>query len=240
MSFTDTRSRCAHSGATSFRSPLVRKFSLWIGGLAFLATAPLAYLIPVVVLAVDEPSITRVEEDWQVEMATPNASEFAPQITTVISPRSDLDHSYAVFELNHATQPGFEAGGLQMQCWYGDSFIHSSRHMQAVSLDTPNEVITFTMAMSLSDRWLKFEIENGSSPTWGAFGKGLNGNLKQWWYSSLENLNQYNPQNSVDNSRVGFASYRVKKLQLKTVRYYSGDTLVRTDDTPKVVWEYVP
>jgi hypothetical protein len=145
-----------------------------------------------------------------------------------------------VFELNHATQPGFEAGGLQLQTWYGDSFIYSSRHMQAVSLDTPNEIITFTMAMTLSDRWLKFEIENGSSPTWGAFGKGLNGNLKQWWYSSLENLNQYNPQNSVDNSRVGFASYRVKKLQLKSVRYYSGDTLVRTDDTPKVVWEYVP
>ena len=240
MSFTDTRSRCAHLGATSFKNPVVRKFALWISGLAFLATAPLAFLIPVVVLAVDEPSITRVEEDWQVEIATPKAGEFAPQITTVISPRSDLDHSYAVFELNHATQPGFEAGGLQLQCWYGDSFLYASRHMQAVSLATPDEIITFTMAMTLSDRWLKFEIENGSSPTWGAFGKGLNGNLKHWWYSSLDNLNQYNPQNSVDNSRVGFASYRVKKLQLKTVRYYSGDTLVRTDDTPKVVWEYVP
>lgn len=240
MSFTNTGSRGVHATAMSLGNPLVRQYSFWNGGLAFLVTALLAMLIPAVVRAVDEAAITRVEEDWQVEIANPNASEFAPQITTVISPRSDLDHSYAVFELNHATQPGFESGGLQMQTWYGNSYIYSSRHMQAVSLSTPNEVITFTMAMTLTDRWLKFEIENGTSTTWGAFGKGLSGNLKQWWYSSLENLNQYSPQNSVDNSRVGFASYRVKKLQLKTVRYYSGDTLVRTDSTPRVVWEYVP
>jgi hypothetical protein len=162
----------------------------------------------------------------------------SPQITTVMSPRSDLSRSHAVFEINHATQPAFQAGGLQLQCWYGNDFAYSSRHMETVRLTTTNEVITFTMTMTLSDHWLKFEVENGESTTWGAFGKGLNGNLKQWWYSSLDNLNQYSPQVSVASSRVGFAGHRVKKLRLNAVRYYSGETLVQTDSTPKVVWEH--
>jgi hypothetical protein len=209
-----------------------------LGLLTMVAALSLANLAPVSALTVDELPITRVEEDWEIDIATPHSGDVAPQITTVMSPRADLDHSYIVFELNHATQPAFQPGGMQLQCWYGNNFVCSSRHLETVPLTIADEHITFTTTMTLSDHWLRFEVENGNSTTWGTFGKGLSGNLKQWWYSSLENLNQYNPQMSVENSRVGFASHRVKKLQLKAVRYYSGDTLVQTDTTPKIVWEH--
>ena len=241
MSCTDTRSRCAPSLATSLRTPLFRRYSLWIGSLAFLATAFLTTLIPMVASAVDEGNglITRVEEDWQIDIGTPNPDENAPEITTVISPRGDLKKEYAVFELNNATQPSFEKGGLQLQCWYHEYHIYSSHHLNNTSLQIPNETINYTMTMSLNDAsGLNFEIENGSSQSWGPFGKGLGGSLKLSWPTNLSNLNQYNPQTSVDSSRVGFASQRVKKVALKAVRYYSGGTLVRTDSTPRVVWEH--
>jgi hypothetical protein len=108
--------------ATSLRNPPDLLIALRTDWLAFVVTAFLVMRTPAVVCAVDEAAITRVEEDWQVEIATPNASEYAPQITTVISPHANLDHAYAKFKLNNAAQPRFEAGDLQIQCWCGDSF----------------------------------------------------------------------------------------------------------------------
>lgn len=238
MTFTVTRPHPIHSANPSRGNRPSRRSLFLISCFTSLALSVVALIAPMPVKADSVSPITRIEEDWQIDVGTPSPNENAPEITTVISPRGTLDHEYAVLELNNATQPDFEPGGLQLQAWYDNYHIYSSHHLNNTPLSIQSETIAYTMSMSLYDSWLKFEVKNGSSQSWGPFGTGLGGNLKLWWYTNLSDLSQYSPQTSIDNSRVGWANQRVNKLQLKAVRYYSGDTLIRTDDTPKVVWEH--
>lgn len=181
--------------------------------------------------------ITRIEEDWELVIEVPEADQEAPQITTVISPSLDLDGIHGVFEINHATQPTYSNGGLQLQVWNGEDLFDYRRARASVLLRTSNEKVTWTSSMSLlhSLNWLRFEISNGQSTTWGTFGN--NSELRRGTASYLNRLNSYSPETSVENSRVGFASNRVKKLTLKKVRYYADTTLVSTDETERVVFE---
>ncbi|MCC7423807.1 MAG: hypothetical protein IT428_26375 [Planctomycetaceae bacterium] len=181
--------------------------------------------------------VTRVEEDWELIIEVPEPDQEAPQITTVISPFSNLDSLHGVFEINHATQPAYSNGGLQLQVWDGDDLYDYRRARSAVLLRTSNEKVTWTSSMSLLRdlNWLRFEISNGQSTTWGTFGN--NSELRRGTGTYLNRLNSYSPETSVENSRVGFASNRVKKLTLKKVRYYADGNLVSTDETERVVFE---
>jgi hypothetical protein len=181
----------------------------------------------------DEPNIVRVEEDWVVEIGVPDPNIDAPQIVNVISPRSDLANSYAVFELNHATLPEYAPGGMQLQTWNSDWLLSYRNFPSASCLMLDSEVITYTMSMSVNDGLLQFEVINGDSTTWGNFGG--EGYLKANLTSSLSNLSGYSPLTSTKYSQIGFASHQVKKFALKEVRYYSAAGLVTTDTTERLV-----
>jgi hypothetical protein len=89
--------------------------------------------------------------------------------------------------------------------------------------------------MKLSGGLLTYEITDGSSTTWGAFGG--QGYLKGTVATTLLNLNGYNSAVSVANSGIGYASNRVTSLTLKRIRVVtsSGDTV--EDSTPKIVFQ---
>jgi hypothetical protein len=91
--------------------------------------------------------------------------------------------------------------------------------------------------MDVEDGVLTFEVKNGSSETWGEFGRI--GWFKLSQATQLSNLDSYDSNTSVNNSRVGFASHRVKKFARTKVRYYSADGLVSTDETERVVHQHV-
>ena len=186
----------------------------------------------------DEPTITRVEEDWRVEVSVPEPDDHAPQIITTISPRGDLEREFAIFELNHSTQPEYLPGGMQLQGWYRDVPLELRNTPKTELLRHDGEVVTYTAAMRLDDDRLTFEIINGTSETWGLFGG--QGYLKFQRVTTLSNLSGYKPEVSVANSRIGFASHRVLKLVLTEVRYYSDDALEVTDETDRVVHVYQP
>lgn len=188
--------------------------------------------------AADDAPIVRVEEDWRVEVGTPAPEDHAPQIVTVLSPVGDLEREHSVFELNHTTYPDYAPGGMQLQCWRRDWLwgYGSTPHQQ--KLHHNNEVVTFTSSMEIDDHVLEFRIKNGTSLTWSTFGSS--GYLKTRYYTTLNNLGGYSPEVSVANSRVAFASHRVKKLVLSRIRYYSQTGLVATDDTPRIVHEHSP
>lgn len=182
--------------------------------------------------------ITRVEEDWRIEIGTLSPDEHAPQIITVMSPLGHLDGPYIVFEINHATYPDFAAGGMQLQKWFHDIRFGYRSFPNNRRLSTPGEVIEFTTRMELVDGDLIFEIRDGSSQTWQSFGG--EGHLKARFHRlPITRLNSYRPDVSTENSRVGFASHRVKQLVLKEVRYYSSDSLNARDTTPRVVHQHL-
>jgi hypothetical protein len=179
------------------------------------------------------PTIVRVEEDWYIEIGVPSTAEEAPQIITVTSPTTNISGHHCIYEINHRTLPEYAAGGMQFQYWTGTTNRVYRSFPATTSLATANEVITYTVAMRLGGSNLEFEVINGNSTTWGQFGRV--GYLKNSASTSLSNLNSYSPETSVNNSRVAFASHRVKKFTLKEVRYYSSSGLVATDTTERVV-----
>ncbi|MFT4557700.1 MAG: hypothetical protein ACI93T_001663 [Porticoccaceae bacterium] len=197
-----------------------------------------AYLSAASPAVADGPPIVRVEEDWRVEVGTPAPEDHAPQIVTVLSPVGNLEREHSVFELNHATYPDYTAGGMQLQRWYRDwiSGYSSTPHQQ--KLYHADEVVTFTSSMKIDDGHIEFQIKDGVSKSWSTFGG--NGYLKTQSSTGLHNLNAYSPNVSVANSRVAFASHRVRKLVLTKIRYYSQEGLVSTDDTPRIVHEHSP
>ena len=80
-----------------------------------------------------------------------------------------------------------------------------------------------------------FEILNGTSETWDTF---RTGELKLQIATGREHLNQYRPNDTVENSRIGFASHRVRRFTLERVRYDSANGLQSTDNTPRVLHQY--
>lgn len=208
----------------------------------------LAALLPMICSLQPAPAasgspIIRVEEDWAVEIIEPATDETSPQITNTISPTNDLKGFYGVFELNHGTQPDYDDGGLEVQIWQGPTEVIYNRFTNTNRLSYNNETVTYTVAMSVSKsegrNILRVSIRNGNSQTWGQF--GTTGNFRcSVQDTDVDDLSGYTPQFSVDNSKIGYASFRVNKFSLKAVRYYTSDGLVATDNTERVVFQYNP
>ncbi len=197
-----------------------------------------ALVLPAMILALGSgnswgQTIVRVEEDWEMVVATPDTPTEAPQITCVISPRQSLDGKVAILELNHHTMTTYLAGGIQLQLWQGRTPLVENNYPNNTALNIPGETVTWTQNMWLSGGMLTVEVTNGSSQTWGAFGG--QGNLKISANTALEDLNQYSPAFSAANSRVGFAGNRVQSLVLKRVRFFTSTGQQLEDDTQRVV-----
>lgn len=212
---------CSHSAvAMRARRGLRAGVFLVVAGWAAMASAQVA-------------AVVRVEEDWELVVATPDPGSAGPQVTCTISPRADLAGVYGTFEINHRSLPNFQPGGLQVQTWNGDQPLGQSPSPTSGVMSTSGETVRWTQVMRLSEGRVVFEVVSGSSTTWGSFGG--QGYLKLAVPTSLTNLNAYSPEVSVRNSGVGFAGNRVQSLVLKRVRYQLSNGMVLEDGTPRVV-----
>lgn len=179
-------------------------------------------------------TIVRVEEDWEVVIGTPDPTTSGPQVICTISPVGNVDSFHATLELNHHDIPTFAPGGVQFEIWQGDVALNERKFPNRSLLDVPGETITWTQAMELSEGELYFEIINGNSETWGAFGG--QGYLKGSVETTLTSLNYYDPEVSIVNSGVSYAGNRVRSLLLKKVRVYlSTGEMYEDDAAPRVV-----
>jgi hypothetical protein len=182
------------------------------------------------------PTIVRVEEDWSLNVSSPQQGICAPQLTTVISPSCDTNSIYGAFAINHRALPEFTAGGLQMQIWNNDSPEKYENFANDMMLNyrEAQETITWTQSMSLEGGVLTFQILNGRSQTWGVFGGS--DDLKASVNSTVSNLINYSPNVSVKNSGISYASNRVQSLTITKVRWITSTGQVYEDSTPKVVY----
>lgn len=212
---------------------------------AAMAAGAFWMLQPTTVPAVDPGPVARVEEDWTLEIIEPAYDETSPQITNTLSPCSHLDCKFGLFEINHGTQPDYRDGGLEIQIWDHDERVNYRRHSNTNRLSYPGEVIKYTISMSLiahdpdyeNARRLRFEVKNGSSLTWGTFGDQDSMKCSIW--STRLDLLGYSPDFSVANSKVGYASFRVRKYALVQVRYYDENgVLIKTDSTERIAHQY--
>ena len=178
-------------------------------------------------------AIVRVEEDWELVVAEPDPDSASPQVTCAISPQGDIASLHASFELNQRSLPEFQAGGLQLQLWTGETLLTQVDASDVALMATPGETVRWTQSMTLANETLTFQVSGGSSTTWGGFG-GEDA-LRIAVPTSLANLDGYDPGVSARNSGIGYAANRVQSLVLKRVRYYMSDGTVRVDDTERPV-----
>lgn len=182
-------------------------------------------------------SATRIEEDWELVIGEPSQNSSAPQVTCLMSPVGGADSLYATFLVNYGNTPTPTAGGLQLQAWNGKTLLTSKQHPDQAVLNTPGEIIRWTQRMQVTSGHLVFEVVNGTSTTWGAF--GADESLRVTVANGPQNLDEYSPTVSVNHSGVSFAANRVQSLVLKRVRAYTGEQgeqLLGTDLTERPVY----
>ena len=194
-------------------------------GLICVAAAPASAAQPIV----------RVEEDWELVVGEPDLTTNGPQVTTVITPLNNVNGVHATFEVNHQTQPGYVAGGMQVQVWNGETPVAAKKGSKDGQLHHAGEAVRWTQSMELQGGNLIFEVSDGNSSSWGTFGG--QGYLRLSVGTSLSNLNGYNPDCSADHTGIGYGSNRVAILVLKEVRIYDAQGLIATDSTQRVVHE---
>lgn len=178
----------------------------------------------------DGVQVVRVEETWELQLAEPDSTNTAPQVTCAFSPLRNLTSLHATFELNHLATPEFAPGGLHFHAWNGEQRLGST-HEGSGSLRTAGEVVRWKQVMSLSDGQLVFEIVDGSSTTWGSFGDEQR--LRIAVPTTLTSLNSYSPAVSVAQSGVGFAGNRVVKLAMTNCKAITSSGLVVEDSTDR-------
>jgi hypothetical protein len=179
---------------------------------------------------------TYIEEDWEVVIGTPDPDAHAPQIITAMSSTDRLEDVHALFELNHATLPVYQAGGMSMQIWSSETNLDYWVHPLQGALRIENEVIRYKMTMKVSNGQIRFEVKNGQSSTWGN-NWGIGG-FYRIVPTSQTAFTLYSPETSVKFSRVAFAKHRVKKFSLKASRVYGPNgQLISEDNTERVVHE---
>ena len=202
-------------------------------GLIPLLVAAFCLLASPLALGLDTAQVVRVEEDWELVVVTPDPNTTAPQVNCVISPVGNVESFHAALLLNYQGLPEFIPGGVQLQVWH-DEIPRLWRKFPSNALMAPDgETVRWTQTMELHDGWLTFEVVGGTSTTWGTFGG--QGYLKAGIATWLENLNDYNPDVSVNNSGVSFAANRVVSLVLKRVRLVMSDGNVLEDSAPRVI-----
>ncbi len=165
--------------------------------------------------------VVYIEEHWELTVGGPEIDRCAPQVSLVMSPTGDMDSHHFVFLLNHSTYPDFISGGLQMQHWDGDSMVTTvnSNHTDILSYD--NETITWVQKLSLHNGNVLFDVDDGRSDTWGAFGDG--DGLILWTGVAMNRLNNYRPAVSIGESGITFAGNRVSSLVLTKLVWKTAD-----------------
>ena len=162
--------------------------------------------------------VVKVEETWSLTVGEPNLANGAPQATMTMSPLPNLDGDHFVVTFNHATEPEFVAGGLQLQHWNEEELEQSTPRKEHSLLDVSGEVLSWRQTMSVDDGVLSFQLEDGESDSWGNFGNG--GDYRLQTPSSLQDLNGYRPQISLTGSGVNFGGNRVASLTLLKIRWH--------------------
>ena len=166
----------------------------------------------------DEPRVVRIEEDWELEVITPDPLQYSPQISTWMSPKDSLDDEHFGANFNHAQKADYQGGGYQTIAFQGSALMDDRVNRSGVKLSSNGETIKWTQVMAIINQELVFAVKNGTSQSWGDFG-GPDSLVR--CSSSLNNLSGYSPNRSVEWSGVGFASNRVALLRLAKVRYFT-------------------
>jgi hypothetical protein len=210
-----------------------------LGGAAVLAAVAVAATFSNQRLQGAGLDVFRVEEDWELVVGDADYFIDGPQVTCTISPL-DMTTAYCAFDINYHTQPDYLPGGLQIHTWDPTDPIAYANSTHTGVMSSSNEVVTWTQTMTLDPNTstITFQVINGQSQTWNNFGgsNGNSGHLTLGITTALANLNGYDPNVSLDNSGVSFASNLVVSQTLIAIRWFDvNGNLLAEFNSPQIV-----
>ncbi len=180
-------------------------------------------------------NVVRVEEDWVVYVRNPAADLGAPQIAHVISPERSTDRVFGMVEVNHQSQPRFNAGGIQVQTWLGKEFADLAYSNHNSPLSAEYDKLSYTVGMERRDGNLNVYLRDGYSRTWGRFAeKPITAKTPK---SDID-LSDYDPQYSVENTSINHGAHRVVLMYMRRARYFDNDGQVHTENKPRIIHRF--
>lgn len=201
-----------------------------------LGAAPVAPPVTVPEEDTPPPKLIRVEEDWVALVRNPDDKIASPQVLICLTPDGTFEADYALLELNHASQPDWLAGGIQLQGWKGDVNTSILNAPTEAVLARYYDKILLTTVIAIGDGHTEFAIKNGRSRTWGKFTNVWPVSVKV--PSLRSDLSGYTREASVKNTHVTHGAHRVEMMYQRKVRYYYSDGTSKTDDTYRVLHRY--
>lgn len=195
-------------------NPRQMKFSLLSTSLLITAALPLGAW----------SQVTRVEIDWQVTVAEPDAEAMAPQISIILA-NETTDGDFAEFKLNpegEGTQ-----GGILMKTWRGQQELGASSHLDQPPLSTENDRIRFTTSVEVNGGTSTYALTDVSSTQWGNLPDSASATCEIASVSPL----QFSINETLYESEVEFGHNRVTHVIAREIRFYIGDNLAKRDRT---------
>jgi hypothetical protein len=194
-------------------APTLRKCV--VGGivLALVSTA-----LPVCSAA--NPTIWKIEEDWEMVINEPDSAIYSPQVTFFTSP-SALDETYFQLQMNYAADAEFSGGGFHVASVQNEAILDEARSETRSILATDGDHIRWTSVMAVIQDKALFAVRDGLGTEWGNFGGPEY--LVRMTPSPVLDLSGYNPQQSLDTVDIGFGANRVQSITLLQVRCFYDD-----------------
>jgi hypothetical protein len=176
----------------------------------------------------EEPPVTivRIEEDWEMKLLEPDPENNSPQITFFTRPSEDDPSRYFQTQMNYAADEEFSGGGFHVAAVLGDAYFDEARSSTRQRLASSNDTVVWTTVMAKQSDEIVFAIKNGHCVDWGDFG-GVDF-LVRLPAESIENLNNYHPEQSLESIDVGFGGNRVDYIMLKSIRVYYSHGVTKT------------
>jgi len=172
-----------------------------------------------------QSEIVRIEEDWELVVANPDALLDAPQVTVTMVPFLQKPNLHLQVNLNYALKPDFASGGIQVRIQNEDSTLAHVHRKAGIQLSNPSEVVQWTTAIQKTESGYGYGIQTGNGTSWGEFG-GPNYFLSLNHSTTSAGLEGYTPVSSLENSGATYAGNRVTSLYLKRFRVYANSGLL--------------
>lgn len=165
----------------------------------------------------EQSEVFRIEEDWEMVVNDPDPTNYCPQVTFFASPTT-ADSTYFQLQMNYAADDDFSGGGFHVAAVRNGNIVDEARSVTHLALQTDGDRIRWTSVMAAFDNAFFFAVRDGQSDDWGAFGGP--DYLVEMPAGSVDDLDNYSPQESLDTVDIGFGANRVSSLKLVRVRVY--------------------
>ena len=118
----------------------------------------------------DQPTIWKVEEEWEMVINEPEDNTNSPQVTFFVTPSAGLGETYFQLQMNYEADEDYSAGGFHVAAVRNEEIQDEARSQNQSLLTVDGDVIRWTSVAAVVNNKLLFAVRDGDCASWGNFG----------------------------------------------------------------------